>query len=112
VAQQPLAARGYYNAPTLEEDLCEWTTWLDPILKYFSMHLLKTTAVGLDADGRAETTAIMNKLFNSYYQKVRTITGDLCFERGQYLRESRYWDSDGRDWCNFTDGGIGDDWSD
>ncbi len=41
VAQQPLAARGYYDAPTREEDLCEWTTWLDPILKYFSTDLPK-----------------------------------------------------------------------
>ena len=112
VAQQPLAAQGYYNAPTLEEDLCKWTTWLDPILKYFSTHLPKTTPVGLDADGRAETTAMMDKHFDSGYQKVRTITGDLCFERGRYSRESGYWDSDGRDGCNFADGGIGDDWSD
>ena len=112
VAQQPLATRRYYDAPTLEEDLCEWTTWLDPILKYFSTHLPKTTAVGLDADGRAETTAMMDKHFASGYQKARTLTGDLCFERGRYSRESGYWDSDGRDGCNFADGGIGDDWSD
>lgn len=112
VAQQPLAARGYYGAPTHEEDLCEWTTWLDPILKYFSTNLSKTTTVSLDDDGHAETTAMMDKHFDPGYQKVRTITGDLCFERGQYSRESGYWDSDGRDGCNFADGGIGDDWSD
>ena len=112
VAQRPLAARGYYNAPTLEEDLCKWTTWLDPILKYFSTHLPKTTVVGLDADGRAETTAMLDKHFDSGYQTVGTITGDLCFERGRYSRESGYWDSDGCDGCNFADGGIGDDWSD
>lgn len=112
VAQQPLTAGGYFGAPTLEEDLCEWTSWLDPILKYFSTNLPKTTAVGLDDDDRAETTAMMDKYFDSGYQKVRTITGDYCFERGQYSRESGYWDSDGRDGCNFADGGIGDDWSD
>ena len=112
VAQQPLAAGGYYNAPTLEEDLCEWTTWLDPILKYFSTNLPKTTAVGIDDDDRAETTAMMDKHFGPGYQKVRTITGDFCFERGQYSRESEYWDSDCRDGCNFADGGMGDDWSD
>jgi hypothetical protein len=112
VAQQPLAARSYYDAPTLEELLCEWTTWLDPILKYFSKNLPRTTAVGLDDDGRAETTAMMDRYFDPGYQKVRTITGDFCFERGQYSRESGYWDSDGRDGCSFADGGIGDDWSD
>ena len=112
VAQQPLAARGYYGAPTLEEELREWTIWLDPILKYFSTNLPKTTVIGLDDDGRAETTAMMDKHFGLGYQKVKTITGDFCFERGQYSRESGYWDSDGRDGCNFADGGMGDDWSD
>jgi len=111
VAQQPLAARGYHDAPTIVEDLFEWTTWLDPILEFFSTNLPKTTAVGLGDDGRAETTAMMDKHFGSGYQNVRTITGDFCFERGQYSRESRYWDSDGRDGCNFADGGMGDDWS-
>ena len=84
VAQQPLAARGDDGAPTLEEDLCEWTTWLDPMLKYFSTKLSKTTVVSIDDDGRAETTAMMDKYFDSGYQKVRTETGDVCFERGQY----------------------------
>ncbi|OQU96269.1 hypothetical protein CLAIMM_02376 [Cladophialophora immunda] len=50
VAQQPLAARGYYDAPTLEEDLSEWTTWLDPILGFFRATIPNSTAVGLDAD--------------------------------------------------------------
>ena len=88
VAQQPLAARGYSGAPTLEQDLHEWTTWLDPILKCFSTNLPKTTIVSLDDDGCAETTAMMDKHFNTGYQKVKTITGDICFERGQYSRES------------------------
>ena len=112
VAQQPLAARGYPGAPSLKEDLRKWTTWLDPVLKYFSTNLPKTTVVGLDDDGHAETTAMMDKYFDSDYQKVRTITGDFCFERGQYSRESGYWDSDGRDGCNAADGSWGDDGSD
>ena len=112
VAQQPLAARGYYGAPTLKEDMREWTTWLDPILKYFSTNLPKTTVVGLDDDDRAETTAMMDKHFDPGYQKSRSITRDFCFERGRYSRESGYWDSDGRDGCNAADGGMGDDWSD
>ena len=113
VAQQPLVARGYPGAPNLKEDLREWITWLDPVLEYFSTNLPKTTVVSLDDDDHAETTAIMDKHFNSGYQKVKTITGDFCFERGQYSRESGYWDSDGRDGCNAADGGSwGDDGSD
>ena len=104
VAQQPLAAQGDHGAPTLEEDLCEWTTWLDPILKYFSTTLPKTTVVGLDDDGRAETRAMMDKHFDPGYLKVRTVTGDYCFERGTYSWESGYWDSDDRD---AVDGWVG-----
>lgn len=112
VAQQPLVASGYYGAPTLEEDLREWCTWLDPILQYFSANIQKTTAVSLDDDNRSETTAMVTRHFGDSYQKVRTDTGDHCFERGRYSRESGYWDSDSRDGCNFADGGFGDDWSD
>ncbi|KAG6993940.1 hypothetical protein G7Y79_00049g085000 [Physcia stellaris] len=94
VAHQPLTAEGYYGASTLEQDLREWTVWLDPILKYFSRNLPKTTAVGLDDDDHAETTAVMDKHFDSGYQKVRTITGDSYFQRGQYLIESGCWVSE------------------
>lgn len=113
VAEQPSAARGYYNAPSLEQKLCEWTTWLDPILEYFSVNLPKTTVVSLDADGRAETTAMMDKHFDSGYQKVTTVTGDSCFQRGQYSLQSGYGDNDDLISCFFfPDGCISDAWSD
>jgi len=70
------------------------------------------TAIGLNDDGRADTTAMVDKHSDPRYQKVRTTTGDFCFERGRYSSKSGYWDSDGRDRCNFADGGIGHDWSD
>ncbi|KAL8786242.1 MAG: hypothetical protein Q9195_008298 [Heterodermia aff. obscurata] len=69
VALQPLRARTYFNVPTLEEELWEWTTWLDPVLEYFRANLSKTTAIEFDADGGAETTAIMDKYFGSAYQR-------------------------------------------
>lgn len=91
VAQQPLALRdeyvGYFQGPTLEEQLASWTTWLDPILEYFSIHLSKATVVGLDADDCAETTTMMDKHFGSGYQKVRTPDEDLCFEQGAIFKE-------------------------
>ena len=105
VAQQPLVARDQLNAPTLEPELCEWTTWLDPVLEYFRATLPKTTAVSLDNDDHAETTAMMDKHFGSGYQKVKTITGDLCFKRGEYSRESGYWDDD-----DFLGGGMDHYW--
>ncbi|CAF9933908.1 MAG: hypothetical protein HETSPECPRED_009045 [Heterodermia speciosa] len=112
VVQQPLVARQYLDAPTLEQELCKWTTWLDPVLEYFSAVLPKTTAINLDNDDHAETTAMMDKHFGSGYQKVRTITGDLCFMRRQYLWGSEHWDDDDFNGYNFADGGMGDDWSD
>ena len=77
-----------YRATTLQEALCEWTNWLDPILKYLSTNIPETTVVSLDDDGRAETTAIMEKHFGSRYQKVTTITGDVRMGRGKYAGES------------------------
>ena len=90
VAQQPLA----------REDLCQWATWLDPILKYFSTNIPKTRFVGIDDDGRAETRAMMDKYFDPCYLKVRTVTGDSCFQRRSLSRKSGYWDSDDSDWSD------------
>lgn len=69
VAQQPLAHRGYYGpsfeAPTFEEQLDNWTAWLDPVLEYFSTHISKETVVSVDADNLPETTAVMDRHFSS-----------------------------------------------
>ena len=107
-----MVAQGYYDAPTLEEDMRKWITWLNPILKYFKTNLPETTVVSLDADDRAATTAMMDEHFGPNYQKIITGIGDLHFKRGRYSVESGYWDDDGLDGCNFADGGMGDDWSD
>ena len=112
VAQQPLVARGYYRgAPTLEEDLRDWTAWLEPILEYFSASVAGKTVVSLDAGGLAETTALMDKHFGPGYQKVETSNGDLCFKRGRYSLGSAYWGDDGENphAFQFADGGMGDD---
>ena len=82
VALQPLAARGTHGAPTLGEYLCQWTTWLEPIIEYLSTNLPKTTVVGLDDGRRAETRVIMNKHFHLGYLEVRTVTGNYYLKRG------------------------------
>ena len=107
VALQPLAAGGTRGAPTLGEYLCQWTNWLDPIIEYFSIHLPKTTVIGLDDGRRAETRVIMNKHFHPGYLEVRTVTGDYHFERGMYSKELRYCDSDDSDESNAADGKVG-----
>lgn len=112
VAQQPLEASRDYGAPAFEEEMHKWTTWLEPILQFFSTNLSERTVIGLDADERVETTVLMDKHFAGRYQPVKTLTGDFCFERGRFSPESGYCDSDGCDGCNFAGGGFGDDWSD
>jgi hypothetical protein len=112
VVQQPLRARGYYNAPSLEEDMREWVAWLEPILRYLAENITKTTIVGIDDNDLVKTGELVQKCFPSGYEKVQTVTGDKIFMRGEFSWESGYWD----DWDNggmsFADGGIGDDWSD
>lgn len=84
VAQQP--SGGYYDAPTLEEDSCDWTTWLDPILKYFSTNLPKTTAVSLDDDGHAETSSMMDKHFDPNHWEL-VLRARAIFEGINYPRQ-------------------------
>ncbi|RMD41159.1 hypothetical protein DV735_g4001, partial [Chaetothyriales sp. CBS 134920] len=92
VVQQPLKARRpHRDGPTLEQDLVKWTAWLGPILEFFSTTLPETAVVSLDDDGHVETTAVIDAHFGRPYQHVRTETGDACFKRGRYAKESRFW---------------------
>lgn len=111
VVQQPLRAGGYYNAPSLEEDMREWVTWLEPILQYLAGYITKTTIVEVDDNNLMETSQLVHKYFPPGYQKARTVTGDRIFMRGHFSLESGYWDDDDSG-MNFADGGMGDDWSD
>jgi hypothetical protein len=110
VAQQPLQARGYYNAPSLEEDMGEWVAWLEPILQYLAGKIAKANIVEIDDNDLVETRELVQKYFSPGYKKVKTITGDRIFMRGAFSWETGYWDDDGP--MNFADGGMGDDWSD
>ncbi|KAL8663685.1 MAG: hypothetical protein Q9202_003631 [Teloschistes flavicans] len=84
VAQEPVATRGYHgDDPILRKTLREWITWLDPVLQYFSLNLSETTAVSIDDDGRAETTAMMKKHFGTGYRRERNISGDVSLEQGE-----------------------------
>jgi hypothetical protein len=82
VAQQPLRAGGYYNAPSLEEDMREWVAWLEPILRYLAKNITKTAMVEIDDNDLVETGELVQKYFPSGYKKVQTVTGDRIFMRG------------------------------
>jgi hypothetical protein len=110
VAQQPLRAGGYYNAPSLEEDMRIWVAWLEPILRYLARNIPKQCIVEIDHNDSVETSELVQKCFTNDYERVQTVTGDRIFMRREFSWESVYWDDDSG--MNFADGGMGDDWSD
>tara|TARA_R110002003_G_scaffold3252_1_gene25004 strand:- start:259 stop:675 length:417 start_codon:yes stop_codon:yes gene_type:complete len=110
VAQQPLQVRGYFNAPSLEEDMRELVAWLKPILHYLAGKIATADIVEIDDNDLVETRELVQKYFSPGYKKVKTITGDRIFMRGEFSWETGYWDDDGP--MNFADGGKSDDWSD
>jgi len=99
VAQQPLQARVYYNAPSFEEDMQKWVAWLEPILRYLAKNITETTIVEIDDNNLVETGEVVQKCFGSGYKKVQTVTGDEIFERGTSSWESGSWDDDGPTSC-------------
>lgn len=107
VAQQPLEPRHYYNAPSLEQDMDEWLTWLKPVLEYVNQYVSSGTVVEVDDDDREETSELVKECLPNGYRKVQTRTGDLCFMRGEFSWESGYWDDDYTP--NFADT-WGEDW--
>jgi hypothetical protein len=96
VAQQPPEAAGYDNAPTLEQEMDRWLTWIKPFLECFGRHLLSTVVVEVDDDDRKETSELVKEGLPNGYRKVRCrLAGDLIFKRGQFSIESGYyWDDD------------------
>ncbi|KAJ4286555.1 hypothetical protein N0V90_013255 [Kalmusia sp. IMI 367209] len=110
VVQQPLRVGGYYNAPSLKEDMQEWMVWLESILRYLARNIAKTTIVEVDDNGLEETGKLLQKCFPASYEKVQTMTGDRIFMRREFSWESDYWDDDSG--MNFSNGGMGDDRSD
>lgn len=107
VAEQPLEAGYYYNAPTLEQDMDCWINWIRPYLQCFGQHLSSQTSVKIDDDGRVETGAIIKECLPGGYREVQChLAGDFIFKRGRFSWESGYWDDDGP--INSRDAGF--DW--
>jgi len=93
--EQPVEARDYYNAPTLEQHMDRWVNWIRPFLQCFGQHLSIRTNVQIDNDGRIETGAIMKECLPHGYREIRCRHfGDLVFKRGRFSWESGYWNED------------------
>lgn len=96
VAHQMTQEMNQHNPRIVENERCAWIYCMDPIMEYFSTNLPKTTAVFLDDDNRADTTALMNKHFGPDHQKVRTTYEEYCFDLKRYISEIGYCDGDGQ----------------
>lgn len=90
IAEQPMEARAYWNAPTLEQDLNDWVKWAMTYFHCFRQYLGTATRVELDDDNRKEARSLADGYLPLTYQKIRHPRGDLVFRRGQHSIESGY----------------------
>ena len=94
-SSSPWLAAGYYNAPTLEQEVDDQVKQIRPFLEYFGQYLLSETVVEVDDDDRKDTSELVKERLPNGYRKVRCrLTGDLIFQGGQFSVESGSWDDD------------------
>jgi hypothetical protein len=94
VTQQPLQARTYFIAPSFEQEMEEWMEWLRVILQYIARQLPSSCIAEVDDDDRNEKSTLMRECLPSGYRMIQALTGDFCFRRYDYSKESGYWDDD------------------
>lgn len=82
MAQQPLKARTFDNAPTLEQEVHEWLTELKPVLECVNQYVSSRATIEVDDNDMEETSELIKKCLPNGYRKVRTRIGDIIFERG------------------------------
>lgn len=92
VAEEPIRAQGYYNAPTLRQDIDEWMVWISPYLELFGRYIPETLNVAVDDDGRKYTRGLVQKHLPPTCRLGRSGLGDFIFRRGRFSYESGYWD--------------------
>ncbi|KAF3386300.1 hypothetical protein F1880_000397 [Penicillium rolfsii] len=90
IAKQPVEARAYWNAPTLEQEFNGGIKWATAYFDCFRRYLSTKTKVKLDDDNREETRFLADRYLPLTYQRSRYLCGDLIFRRGQYSVESGY----------------------
>ncbi|KAI9170661.1 hypothetical protein HJFPF1_00131 [Paramyrothecium foliicola] len=94
VLQQPLTARKHIGAPSLEADMRQWTSWLDPLLEYLAAHISKSIVIEIDCDERLDTTELLQKHLGSRLRNVQTPTGDRLFGRSTSAHDPGSWKKD------------------
>ncbi len=89
-----MEARGYYNAPKLEEDIDCWVKSVRSFLKCFGQHLSGEIIAQIDNNDPIKAEEISKECLPNGYQKIQYRFGDLLFERGKRSWEPGYWDDD------------------
>ncbi|KAE8371760.1 hypothetical protein BDV26DRAFT_298498 [Aspergillus bertholletiae] len=92
IAEQPIQARRYYDAPTLRQDIDTWLAWIRPYLESFGQHIPEPLSVTVDDDDRKETRELVQKYLPPSCRLKRSALGDFLFRRGRFSIESGYWD--------------------
>jgi hypothetical protein len=110
VAEQPVQARTYYKAPTLEQEMDRWVKWIKPFLQCFGQYLSRENIVQVDINGEAETRELVKECLPHGYREIRCRhVGDIIFKRGRFSWESGYWDDDDPINSRDADGDWGSD---
>ncbi len=98
VAQQPLQDLASYYPPPFEDEMHIWIRWLRSLLQFLTRRLPDRCIVEVDDDDSTETSAVMRECLPNGYRKVKTVAGDLYFERNDhsndYSIESGHCDDD------------------
>lgn len=96
IAEQPVAAAGYSDAPTLEQEMNRWMQWITRLLSCLGTHLSNETVVYVDVGYRPETRELFRAhLPHGFSEGGCGSLADLIFQRGRFSLESGYWDDDG-----------------
>lgn len=92
IPEQPIRAQGYYNAPTLREDIDTWLAWISPYLETFGHHIPEELNVTVDDDCRKDTRELVQAFLPATVRLKHSALGDFIFQRGRFSIESGYWD--------------------
>jgi len=90
VAQQPLQARTYFNAPSFEQEMEEWMEWLRVILQYIVRQLPSSCIVEADDDGRKETSTLMRECLPVVIERYRlwqttSVSGEMAIPKSRVI---------------------------
>ncbi len=90
VAQQPLQARTYFNAPSFKQEMEEWMEWLRAILQYIAHQLPSSCIVEADDDDRKGTSTPMRDCLPSGYRKytlwqATSVSGEMTIPKSRVI---------------------------